>query len=131
MVHKNSPWLPHLDPQSNQPLYEQLVESVALAVAAGELRPGDELPSVRGLATGLRINPNTAARALRAMEREGLSRAVRGVGSVVAEDARRHAEGRARQALDRELDATVGVARRLGLELESVIAALRLKWKGE
>jgi DNA-binding transcriptional regulator YhcF (GntR family) len=63
------------------------------------------------------------------MEREGLSRAVRGVGSVVAEDAHRHAARRARQALDRELEATVGVARRLGLELDNVIAALRRRWK--
>ena len=130
MVQKNTTvWLPHLDLQSDKPLYEQLVESVALAVASGELKPGDELPSVRSLAARLRINPNTAARALRMMEREGLSRAVRGVGSVVAENAQRHAKGRARQSLDRELDSTVNVARRLGLDLESVIKALRKKWK--
>ena len=40
MVHHKTDWLPHLDLQSDKPLYEQLVESVALAVAAGELEPG-------------------------------------------------------------------------------------------
>ena len=57
IVQKNTTaWLPHLDLQSDKPLYEQLVESVALAVASAELKPGDELPSVRSLAARLRIN---------------------------------------------------------------------------
>lgn len=111
------------------PLYEQLVESVALAVAVGELGPGDPLPSVRTLAAKLRINPNTAARSLREMERCVLARPVRGVGCVVADEAPRRAKALAWHALERELDAAVGVARRLGLGLEALLEALSRRWK--
>ena len=76
------------------PIYEQIVESVALAIAASELRDGDALPSVRGLAAELRVDPNTAARALKELERLGLATAHPGKGSVVAKNAaaaaRRH-----------------------------------------
>ncbi len=129
MAQKHTNWLPDLDPQSPVALYEQLVESVALAVSVGELEPGDPLPSVRTLAAKLRINPNTAARALREMERSGLARPVRGVGSVVADEASRRASTLARQVLDRELDATVTVARRLGLGIEALQEALTKRWK--
>ena len=128
---KNDVWLPRLNPSSSNPLYEQLLESVALAVAAGELRPGSPLPSVRTLAAELRINPNTAARSLRAMERSGLAQPVRGVGSVGAEEASAAAADLARHALDRELHGAVEVARRLGLGLRDLRDALSRKWKEE
>jgi len=129
MIQRYTNWLPDLDPQSPVALYEQLVESVALAVSVGELAPGDPLPSVRTLAAKLRINPNTAARSLREMERSGLARPVRGVGSVVADEASVRAAARARQVLERELDATVAVARRLGLGLDALTEALTRRWK--
>jgi GntR family transcriptional regulator len=122
-------WFPRLDGASAQPLYEQLIEQVALAVAAGRLRPGDALPSVRGLAGRLRINPNTAARALRDMEAAGLARPERGLGTVVADGATAAARRLARAALDREVAGVVAVARRLGLGIDEVCEAVRSEWK--
>jgi len=54
---------------------------VRLGVARGKLKVGEQLPSVRALAEGLVINPNTVARAYTDLAREGLieSRAGRGV----------------------------------------------------
>ena len=122
-------WMPTIRAQSPVPIYEQIVESVALAIAAGELQDGAALPSVRGLATELRINPNTAARALKEIERLGLATARAGVGSVVAKNAATAARRIAREALDRELDATVAVARELGVGLEELIESLRRRYK--
>jgi len=122
-------WLAHLDPRSPVPLYEQIIEGVALAIAAGELKPGDTLPSVRNLAVELRLNPNTTARALRALDRHDLARPVRGVGTVVAEDAADAAKELARRALGRELGAAVTVARQMGMELEDLSAALEKAWR--
>jgi len=111
------------------PLYEQLLEQAALAVAAGRLAVGDGLPSVRNLAAELRINPNTAARALREMERYGLAEARRGLGSVVAEGARQAAGPLARRALARQLGGVVDVGRQLGLDLTEIQAALAERWE--
>ncbi len=129
LVHQNSRWLPALDEGSSLPLYQQIVESVALAVATGNLSPGDRLPSVRRLASELRINPNTAARSIREMEARGLSSSIRGVGSVVARDARSEAEMLASGVLAREIDSTLLVARNLGLGLSALQDSLRDRWK--
>jgi GntR family transcriptional regulator len=53
-------------------------------VAAGEVRVGDALPSVRQMAAELRVNPNTGAQAYRELEHEGLTNAQRGQGTFVA-----------------------------------------------
>ena len=60
-----------VDPSRPEPLYEQVVEGVRGAIAAGELRPGDEVPSVRVLAAELGLNYHTVARALRQVEEQG------------------------------------------------------------
>ncbi|MCP4902018.1 MAG: GntR family transcriptional regulator [bacterium] len=113
------------------PVYEQIIEAVALAVSAGELLPGDPLPSVRALASELRVNPNTAARALRELEVAGLSVPVKGVGSTVAPRARVVAARRSAAALERELDGIVEVASRLGLTLTETCDRLMRRWEHE
>lgn len=75
----------HVNPSSGLPLYLQIQAQVKNAVAAGALRPGDALPSVRSLAAELRINPNTVARGYLELEREGVIRAVPGGGTFVAD----------------------------------------------
>ncbi len=125
-----SDWMPHLDPSSPIPLYEQILESVAVAVTVGELRPGDRLPSVRTLASRLRLNPNTTARGLRALERSGLAQAERGIGMTVTETATRIAPKLTQDMLDRELAALVTTGRRLRLDREQLIEALCRVWAG-
>ena len=56
------------------PIYIQLSEQVKHAIASGELKPGDQLPTVRQLAADLRVNFNTIARAYRALEQTGYAR---------------------------------------------------------
>ena len=122
-------WRPTLDPDDPKPLYEQILEAVAIAISTGALQNGEQFPSVRQLAADLRLNPNTTARALRALEREGLLRSLRGIGSVVDDDALRRARPLAQEALRRELAGTVEVARRMGLQWEELHDALRREWE--
>jgi GntR family transcriptional regulator len=75
----------HVNASSGVPIYLQIETQVKQAVAAGALRPGDELPSVRRLAADLRINPNTAARAYQELERGSVIRTVPGGGTYVAD----------------------------------------------
>src|SRR5215212_8464305 len=90
-----------IDASSMVPIYTQIVGQVRAGVAGGSLRPGDPLPSVRQLASELRVNPNTVAQAYRELDREGLTMVMRGQGTFVAPLANgRQEEERARVARD-------------------------------
>ncbi len=56
---------------SSLPIYKQITDQVCMAIAAGQLLPGDPLPSVRAVAERLVINPNTVARAYADLTRDG------------------------------------------------------------
>lgn len=75
----------HVDARSPTPLYAQIASRLRVAIAAGELKPGDGLPSVRTLAGRLRINPATVVQAYRELEVEGLVSTRHGAGTFVEE----------------------------------------------
>lgn len=61
-----------IDIENPTPLFAQLIEQVKRAVLAGELRPGDALPSIRQLANDLELNSKTVAKAYRLLERDSV-----------------------------------------------------------
>ena len=67
-----------------RPISKQIVDAVRLQVATGELTPGWQLPSVRGLAQQLTINPNTVAKAYAELTAEGWLESRPGLGLFVA-----------------------------------------------
>lgn len=56
----------------DQPVYQQICALIRGAVLTGELAPGQRIPSVREIAAGAQVNPNTVQRALSELERTGL-----------------------------------------------------------
>lgn len=74
-----------IDFRSSQPIYMQIVEQIRQMVAQGELKPGDQLPTVRQLAADLRVNFNTVARAYRILDDAGLISTQHGRGTYVWE----------------------------------------------
>ncbi|MFZ0211223.1 MAG: GntR family transcriptional regulator [Candidatus Acidiferrales bacterium] len=73
-----------MNPSSGVPIYVQVETQIKNAIAAGALKSGQPLPSVRKLAAELGINPNTAARAYQELDREGTITTVPGGGTFVA-----------------------------------------------
>lgn len=69
---------------SSEPIYRQLVEQVKRLVAAGQMAPGDGLPSVREVAQALALNPMTVSKAYSLLEMEGVLARRRGMGMEVA-----------------------------------------------
>ncbi|MFI7398363.1 GntR family transcriptional regulator [Micrococcus luteus] len=74
-----------IDLRSPVPPFEQIRARISDLVAAGELRAGTRLPSVRTLAGDLGIAPNTVVRAYRELEAAGVVRTARGKGTLVAD----------------------------------------------
>ena len=103
----------HLDYRDSRPIHQQVRDGLRRLMVTGVLQPGDQLPSVRKLATELAINPNTIQRAMAQLEAEGFVYTVSGRGSFVAEDGdqnhRRMAE------LTESLRDTVEELRQLGM----------------
>ncbi len=110
------------------PVAEQIMFAVRKAVVMGQLRPGDRFPSVRVLSQELKVNPNTAHKVIAALVAEGVLVTTPAVGSVVAE---RELGGRKERAelLGAEVEWLVVEAKKLGLDLEDVQAAVAAHWK--
>ena len=74
-----------VDFKSGKPVYLQLVDQVRYAAAAGALRAGDALPSIRPLAEELRVNRNTVAKAYAELESLGVIETMAGKGCFLKE----------------------------------------------
>jgi GntR family transcriptional regulator len=73
-----------IEPDSKVPIYIQLEEQIRSFIAAGQLRPGEQLPTIRELAADLRVNYNTIARVYLELDRDGVISTQRGRGTFVA-----------------------------------------------
>ena len=69
--------------KSGVPVYRQLIDQVLVAIAAGQLTAGDQLPTVRQLAVDLSINPNTVVRAYKELEIRGMLNTQQGTGTFI------------------------------------------------
>jgi GntR family transcriptional regulator len=114
----------YVDERSTVPLYVQLGEQVLAAVARGELRRGDRLPSVRDVAGELALNPLTVNRAYAELEREGVLETRRGLGTFVA-GLRKRKDGAAVPALADIAGRFVSRARALGYEGRQIVSAVQ------
>jgi GntR family transcriptional regulator len=113
--------------RSGLSVHEQVVFAVKKACVAGQLRPGDAFPSVRALSQGLRINPNTAHKVVTTLVAEGLLEVKPGIGTLVA---RAPAATRAqrRSLLREEVERLVVEARKLSLDADEVLDAVKEQW---
>ena len=87
-----------------RPITRQIVDAVRMKIATGELDAGDQLPSVRGLAQQLTINPNTVARAYAELATEGWLESRQGMGLYVAARRQRLSEGERERRLTEAID---------------------------
>lgn len=71
---------------NNLPIYTQIIYKYRLAIASGELKPGEKLPTVRDAAFQAGVNPNTMQRAFQELERLGLVYTQRSSGRFVTDD---------------------------------------------
>jgi GntR family transcriptional regulator len=108
---------------SPEPIYRQLVEQVKRLVAAGQMAPGDGMPSVRELAQALALNPMTVSKAYSLLEMEGVLARRRGLGMEVAERAGGGQSAAERAELLRPtLERAAVEARQLELDPDTVVS---------
>ena len=110
-----------------RPIWIQLVDTFRHRIVSGHWSPGSKIPSVRELASGAGVNPNTVQRALAELDRTGLTSAERTAGRFVTADAA------VLDAVRRELatgatDAYVVALTGLGMSLDGATRLLAERW---
>jgi GntR family transcriptional regulator len=132
-MNTNRPIALHLDFKSGLPIYTQIMNQIQQQVSGGTLKPGDQLPTVRALASELRVNFNTVARAYRLLDEAGLISTQQGRGTYIMEKAPPEVERKLRtetlRALARQY---LGEAKRMGFpdaEINQMLRDQLKAWK--
>jgi GntR family transcriptional regulator len=119
-----------IDPDSSVPIYVQIEDSIHSFIAAGQLQPGEQLPTIRELAADIRVNLNTVARAYFELDREGVISTQRGKGTFVTGVLDKDQIERKRQRLLHSIiENALGEARSLGYSPAEIKKAFQEEMK--
>ncbi|MHB8520888.1 MAG: GntR family transcriptional regulator [Limisphaerales bacterium] len=114
-----------IDFKAGKPVYRQLVDQIRYAAAAGALRPGEPLPSIRPLAEELRVNRNTIAKAYTELESQGIIETLPGKGSFLKENHTPFTKTVREKLLLKEIDQAVVTAHHLQVDREPFLALVQ------
>jgi GntR family transcriptional regulator len=114
--------------QPGESIFDQIVFAAQKAFLSGEFQPGQSFPSVRTLAMELKIHPNTAHKVIQHLIRERWLVAHPGIGTIVAEPPVARA-GDKRRLLQKEVEALVVEAKRVGASLHEIVQAVSTHWQ--
>lgn len=99
----------------SQPLYEQVLDQLRLAVARGEIEPGAKIPSIREMAHYLKVNPNTIMRAYQELDRDELIETRRGQGTYITSSSEKVEQVRQRMAAS-AIETFIDSMKKLGID---------------
>src|SRR5205814_2246653 len=127
MCHSTTVTLLRFQLRPGQSIFDQVVFAATKAFLSGEFQPGQTFPSVRALASELKIHPNTAHKVVQHLIQERWLEVQPGIGTVVA--ARPPARAGDRQRLlQQEVEQLVVEALRVGVPLDEVVNAIESHW---
>jgi len=116
---------------SDKPIYEQIASQIREAIMTGELATGEQLPSIRSLATQLRISAITTKRAYQDLETQGFIHTVPGKGCFVAGDNLELLREERLRLVEASLAKAVADARTAGITAQELREMLDLQLEDE
>jgi GntR family transcriptional regulator len=114
-----------LDLSTGVPAYRQIIDQILGAIAAGSLKGGAQLPTVRQAAVDLSINPNTVVRAYRELEIRGVLSTQQGIGTFVTSQPVRVDEAARQRQLDQIVSDVMARAGAAGVTGDELLGRLR------
>lgn len=72
-----------LDYSSGMPIYRQIIDQIRFGIASGQLKLGEQLPTVRALAVELKVNLNTVSKAYKELEIKNILETQQGSGTFI------------------------------------------------
>ena len=118
-----------INPNSGVPVYRQVMDQIRYYVASGLLAPGAQLPSIRGLAISLAVNPTTIVKAYSELQHAGIVEMKQGKGAFVAESAGGLSETQLKKALKQLARQLAVEAAQMGASTELVIKVVQEELK--
>jgi len=118
----------NINMRSPVPIYKQIKRNIYKLLLRGEIKDGEMLPSIRDLASSIRVNPNTVAKAYREMESEGIVVARQGLGYIIITD-RNQIKKIILEELKKDLSDYLIRYQKLGVTLEEVLEVIKTLWK--
>ena len=113
------------------PIYEQIASQIKAAIMDGSLAPGEQLPSIRGLANSLRVSVITTKRAYTDLEAQGFIETVQGRGSFVASGSEEMLREERLREVESQLMAALDSAQLAGVSLPELHVMLDLLAQGD
>ena len=114
-----------IDLKDTRPIYEQIIEKIKEQVIRGILKPGDQLPSVRQLASMLTINANTIMKAYSELERQEVIETIRGKGTFIAMNPSKYVSEKQLKELRASLKANCITMHCMGMSKQQIIDEMR------
>ena len=116
---------------SDEPIYQQIITQIKAQIISGKLAAGDALPSMRLLATKLRISVITTKRAYEELERDGYIETIASKGCYVKKQNSDFLREEVIQQTEELLDKACLKGKMCGLSLEEMKEMLELVYEGE
>ena len=107
------------------PIYRQIVDQMRSAISLGKIEVGEPLPSVRGLATELVINPNTIAKAYTVLVNDGVIESQQGRGYFVAKRREIFTKRERQRRLEETIGPFVAEAVTLGFDQQQLVEQIK------
>ena len=101
---------------SGVPIYVQIRDQMLRAIGAGELKPGDQMPTMRQVAVSLKVDLNTVKHAYDELEKSGAIKVVPARGSFVAEQPPSPEPEERAARIDDLAHRTIAIARTSGID---------------
>ena len=114
----------NLDYQSRTPIYEQIVQEIERYVALGILKPEEQIPPIREMATELGINPNTVKKAYSILETKGVIVTISTKGTYIAYDTKKIVVEKINSKIS-ELKNIIGELEKLGISKDEIIKEIK------
>ena len=110
---------------SGVPIYEQIAKAIKNEILSGDLKENSALPSIRSLASELRVSVITTKRAYEELERDGFIYTLPSKGSYVAEQNKELLMEEKLREIEEKLGEAIDIANSIGLNFEDLVGMLK------
>lgn len=114
-----------IEPSSSVPIYRQMIDQIRYQIAAGILKKGDKVPSVRELALQLAVNQNTILKVYNELCREQVLKIERGEGTFVSAEPQNITPQEKQNMIAGPLREAAVLAIQLGIPIEQAVRFLQ------
>ncbi|MFC2134342.1 GntR family transcriptional regulator [Bacteroidota bacterium] len=115
-----------LDPKSGVPFYRQIIDQIRYGISSGNLKVGEQLPTVRALAVQLKVNLNTVTKAYKELEIQKVLETQQGTGTFIGSAPVSISEKERQRKLSSICSEFISIASSYGITIEEVIKELKI-----